>query len=823
MTGSRRLCPILAVALTLPWLVACPPSAHQATAGFPALAPSAPGSLPHIGIRRLPGRPGLTTVTRDGDPAAAVAVAVATGLTPVANSALAAVLEHRLRQAGHDTVAHADGMSLRLVLTPPDADAVRGWVEAVRVAFGAPVNADGALRAAVARRLAALRRQPLDGPAMGPVVACTGQLGVLAAEVDLDVTTAAGLAQLERWRRAGLDVGRTAIAVVGPEAMGQAALESLEDSSAWPSTKASLPPIPSQDQHGAFLLPVGAPPGPALHLALYVPDAPAAASAVRRAGRHGSPLLAKLGALDPPWTVDQISATARPQGGCVGLRLHPDETTADGAEGLADAAAKASGVIRRELERELTAGADPHVVATEIAVATDPREAAQRAAWWSLSTPTGQDATQTQLTTAVGIPAPARDQEPPDLGEIGARYQDAQTRLAGRADGAGAERRLSVEHGQGQVWLLLASPCALLDEGPNEMGRAALTAFSSAAGATAATGVEVEPWITAEGVGLMAHGPLRNPAEAPAALARRVGDALGRAFANGVRDPLVFTRAKNGMIRRLQPHPNRYLESFARHALPNHPSWIAPLGALARHQAATHLPLLHSWRRLLRSPLRLAVIANADEHQAEVAATAVDRWLLDEARGESCPQQLQRRPPSAGPHHVEGSEHDPARVLMGTVAPQSADEDRLLAALTVEALAGSQGLLRRSLATADGSLAHSWSARVLGGQRVVSLLVEAAALPGKVEPVRERLAKLLAGLAERGLSPEDRQRALTAFERRRRERRMDPRERLGALWRGAPSSAAVTAPEPARWQQWLQAAWAPERLVVVTTAPGTTP
>ncbi|HVY46735.1 MAG TPA: hypothetical protein VHB21_12690, partial [Minicystis sp.] len=53
----------------------------------------------HIDVEALPGKPRLTLVTREGDPVAAAVAAVVTDLGPVATTALAAVVEARVRAA----------------------------------------------------------------------------------------------------------------------------------------------------------------------------------------------------------------------------------------------------------------------------------------------------------------------------------------------------------------------------------------------------------------------------------------------------------------------------------------------------------------------------------------------------------------------------------------------------------------------------------------------------------------------------------------------------------------------------------------------------
>src|SRR5215468_4275071 len=91
----------LAAALVLAACTTTPPAPHTPVGGPPLLPLSgaAPG---RIDVRDLPGRPRLTVVVRDGDPAPALGLVVVTELGPGPTTALAAVVESRLRTAGLD-------------------------------------------------------------------------------------------------------------------------------------------------------------------------------------------------------------------------------------------------------------------------------------------------------------------------------------------------------------------------------------------------------------------------------------------------------------------------------------------------------------------------------------------------------------------------------------------------------------------------------------------------------------------------------------------------------------------------------------------------
>ncbi|MEJ7730193.1 MAG: hypothetical protein WKG00_13360 [Polyangiaceae bacterium] len=71
--------------------------------------------------------------------------------------------------------------------------------------------------------------------------------------------------------------------------------------------------------------------------------------------------------------------------------------------------------------------------------------------------------------------------------------------------------------------MLLASPCGVGDEGAEDAG---MTALAATAAVRSRRGkerdVQLEPWVSADGVGVLAHAAPRDGRETPEALARRV-------------------------------------------------------------------------------------------------------------------------------------------------------------------------------------------------------------------------------------------------------------------------------------------------------------
>jgi hypothetical protein len=184
-----------------------------------------------------------------------------------------------------------------------------------------------------------------------------------------------------------------------------------------------------------------------------------------------------------------------------------------------------------------------------------------------------------------------------------------------------------LELGQGEVWMLLATPCGTGAESDEDAGLLSLAVRAIAEKNPKIHGVDLEPWITPDGIGLLAHAPRRAATETATALAYRVGTALGRALAGArlTEDDAAAARA----ILQTEIGPERgVLWDVAYDALsPGHVSVLDARGtwdAVTRH--STHATDLER-RAFIRGPLRVAVIANADPSQVGTATGALERWL----------------------------------------------------------------------------------------------------------------------------------------------------------------------------------------------------
>ncbi|KYF65256.1 hypothetical protein BE15_05970, partial [Sorangium cellulosum] len=411
-----------------------------------------------------------------------------------------------------------------------------------------------------------------------------------------------------------------------------------------------------------------------------------------------------------------------------------------------------------------------------------------------------------------------------------------------------------VERGQGEVWVLLASPCGVAAEGLYDAGATALAALAAVQTRRRELDVTIEPWVTADAVGVIAHAPFRDDRETPAELGRRVASAAARTIAATTFGPDALTQARAAALQhleRLSGGRAAALEAFASAIAPDHPSWIEPFGVWDRVASGALETVQLRWQALATGPLRLAVLANADAAQAAAAAEAAERWLSPRLAPRTCGSPDGAVVPRPG--------HHDARLPAGTALSQAVVGARLpaareatareLAELTVAALNGADGLLAAALAapatapappatspaspaapataanpapadaaTSRRQLAARASAGLLGGTRAAALAVEIRAPSAELGEASTRVKELLAGLAQR-VTDADLGRAEALVARRERDALAEPRRRLINLFSGRASRTPPAKATLAAWRAFLAGALGADAIVTVEARP----
>jgi hypothetical protein len=776
----------------------CGPGGPAAT---PASSAHAAALLPDVRVAKE--RPPVVLVAREGDPSGALAFAVTTsGLEsasdgPEAAVALAGMVESRLAARGLAPTVTPGWSGFRASLLVAGIDGTTSATDAVRDALTAP--ADEKDLAAAKRKLAALAARPLPAAALARWARCVGSPYAMPARAGKsgdDLTTE----RLERWRAAAHGLGRVAIAVAAPRAMAESVATAIARGPAWRA--GSGPPI------------AGAPPGPVdldvdvyeaaaepkasalVHATLDIATGSAAVSMAEALGDPHGPLASRLASLDTPFRLREVTAAAEPRGGCVGIVL--EATASSPPAELATRVADAVALVHVEAEVHLAEGGSALDGRTLARRAGDAREAAERAAWWGLADAwavPGRRASAIHGSVALGVP-PRRGGAPnpettvePSKAALAAAVQRATLSWQKPV----AEGRSRVEPGQGETWVLIASPCGTASETDADAGLTALFTVAAAEMAKSSPDARVEPWIVPDGAGLLVHGPALQ-GETAAAQARRLADVVARSFAA---DPIArpaLSLARAALLRQDTLTDGPALGLVAAAIAPGHASWFVASGREDTLARAADAAVLARAQAIRSGPLRVAVLANVDAAQGDAALRAADRWI-DRRTGDAraCRPATAAAAPRPGTYAIDSRPGAAPEAYLAFPFAASDERARAAATMLAAALDGHGGLLEKALA-APG-MARSWSARVVGWPRAPALVVRVVSTEAALDGAVMQARALLDRVSRSGLDATDLERASGAVAREAVAAALDPRARVVATWRGqAVPSAALPLP-----------------------------
>ena len=711
-------------------------------------------------VRLAKDRPPVVIVARDGDPAAAVAAAAVTsgveGEVEVA-VALAGVLEARL--GGRATVTSSwDG--LRAVALARDAAEAAALADALRAAMLAPIEDKDV--ASADKKLAALAQRPLRDAALVPWARCVGSPFATPDRAGKPVE--ASVARLEQWRASVFGLSRVAISVAGTAAAGEAVASAIAKGPAW---KDAAPVKVDAPASKVDVYDVTDGPHAMVHATLDVPTSGVAVALAEALGDPRGAFASRLAELDLPFRIRDVIGAAHANGGCVGVVLEAARENAELAARVADA------IALLDVEAEAAASETTKDGRALARRAGDVREAAERAAWWALADKS--EAKPGARTVALGVPV---------------RREKVEIDLAGAIDRATAawkkpivELRSRIEAGQGETWVLFASPCGTDAETDADAGLTAAFAIAAAESARAERDVRIEPWIVPDGVGLLAHGPPRA-GESPPTHARRLADVIGRSFAA---DTPVVARARTELLRR----DTQGLALLASVLAPQHPSWVLAQGvgdAVARSSDGAVLARAHAIRT---GPLRAAVLA-AHDAEPPAAQAALDRWVSRKpGETRACRPAPAGPAPKPGTYAVETKGGAMPEAYLAFPFPAN-DETAKNAALAIaNALDGDDGLLERALA---GTM-RTVSARLLGQPRAPALAIRITAAQAQLDAAVMQARALVDRIHKGGLAADEVERAFLRDDRARLAAMLDPRARLVATFRGETQAPRPTADE----------------------------
>lgn len=705
-----------------------------------------------VQILELSDRPKLVLVRRQGDPLPAGAVSVMQDFGPFAASQLARLVTRRLRAKGFaDLVSrpHPWGFQIAASLAPKSV--ARFSVEVHR-ALSQPFS-KSELKAAITA--------PVSAPAE-----------LFGARACAFTRSPAGperltLKQLESYRKRAYASEATALAFVGDEKTLTAAREGAEEAPEWPSGTPPEDRWPEQDSIQVVRSELS---DAKLSFGLLSGLHAETLAAVRLLSDSKSTLYSRLHSLSKRLQVTQIAFVAKPRGSCLAVEL--DFGSEPPIPELVEYAARA--VIEEARQALTTPTMADWLLADNVLRPHDPREAAGNAAWLALTQTLEAD--EPRVGLVLSVPGSA---EPSDRRGFERALRSALTPLS-----TDLKVRVRVEQGQSEVWALLASPCGTRGETTLDAGLTALTIYALASGPRR-DGVSVEAWVSADGVGLLAHAPRAHAGETPNAQIARVVTELARRFVAKQLNGVQMAAARGRLLSRLGGEPRTGYPELLDGLSGNRPTLLQPLGTF---RSVSDLTLSQGEARrsdLLRRPLSLAVIVNDDREQAATARRVLASWLKPIRNNPAKCPATGRATPTNTLVELESDDAVPV-AYVGARLPRMSDEAMATALL----LNRQAGWVHEALVSPG--LASSARAYVLGGSKIAALILEVRAANGDLDSAVAQARGLLARLADGAARSEDLTLAKSLLDTMRQESALDPRHRIVKLWQGPHKPSRLT-------------------------------
>jgi hypothetical protein len=354
---------------------------------------------------------------------------------------------------------------------------------------------------------------------------------------------------------------------------------------------------------------------------------------------------------------------------------------------------------------------------------------------------------------------------------------------SGPGEASGPEMVREVEPGQASVWMLLASPCGTSAEDTGTAGTLALAMHATALAATGRAGVVLEPWLSVDAVGIMAHAPAAAADESPTQQAERVAEALAGALLRTGPSPEAIAASRELLLGTLAEGPNPGLSLALRQVSANRTSWLDARGSWTTLSGLSARSVELQRLAFLRGRLRLATVGNHDETQVASAERRLKRLLHGAESGRAaCPA---RRPvlPASGQYRIESAGARSNEAIIAVPLPAMPEGLPAEAYWTELLMNRTDGWLARALQ--QPGLVSTARARALGGSGAAALVIEVRALDGKREQAVAQVRGLLERLRQGAATREDALLGQQLLEQRSAELALNPRGRVLELWRGA--------------------------------------
>jgi hypothetical protein len=562
-------------------------------------------------VRHLSRKPSLLIVERNGDPAAALALAAKSSAGSPAIWALSQILRNRLKTSASldcEIFPNAFGMTISVLIDTPER--ARTALSTLALALSQPVDQHVDARL-LNQLLSTLLPSSNINAGERSLADCSGEILPRVSGIDLlDLKRLRDSVEQARLEMRSQNNAR--FAIVGSHPIASEVEKVLREMSSWPNVepsrldKAAHRAVSTQ----SYSTSVGS--LRRLSFAWRVRSGMTASSAASSLRQRGSPFLAQIAALDDDWKVEDISSVARDVGGCLRIDLsYANENGAIFVDRLRNLIRVVTNESRRELDESSAHGDD-----TSSLLESNPQRAARSLAWYALST---EDASP---HSSLQIHLRTLSSDPPS-----ATLELAMRRGATDRTESPLEAAFRQESGQTELWATLASPCGAGLETGADAGSTAAWIQGVTHRFNSHLGVQLEPYITEDGVGLIAHTSPRFAAESATALAKRLGDALGIVAATGTFTGAELASTREEMLLKIGASPRRAWWQLMDTLTANHPAIFEPLGtfdSLRSLDLGAVRARRSSW---LKGPLRIAALLNRNREQATDLQASLHRWL----------------------------------------------------------------------------------------------------------------------------------------------------------------------------------------------------
>jgi hypothetical protein len=722
---------------------------------------------PGSGIQEqlLEGRPTLAVVERIGDGAPGLCFAARTLEPPIANYGLSLVLQRRLQRAGIATEGYPNGIGFSLAILVNSPTQAAASIDALRDALALEIRPIDLDRQFLDTITGQFGPGNVDPPGDIAIAHCSGQLYRDARQSAALADGAVLVRWLEAARKRASSRNHTSFAVVGSPQVTTVVRSRLLALADWPHREDL--PIADDTWRSEPEVQVSTSPDWSFSLAWATGSIASSVSAWRVLRAPDSAFMAQLSSLESAWRVDSISAVAGPLGGCLRIDMSDAERSSPKSP------TEVGRIVRLALNESRTAllhsSRQDSADLTEI-IGSDARLTSRRVAWRALS----KEQPDSQHHYRLSLRGPGNSRE---LGKSVLQTLSQNT--------PAVEVRYKAEPGQPEQWLLLASPCGISAEMDQDSGAAAAWLRALARKYSSNSGTVLEPWITEDAVGLLAHTKLSSSTNTAEWGSWQLGDALGRVLATSkvTGQDLAFTREE--LLVRVGVQPRRAWGQLIDVVSAHKPSLFEPLGMAESIRHLNLTDLLQSRRRWMREPLRAALLTNEPNPTPAAIASSMARWLEPHRTGEHTCLPTPNGYPLAQETQIVTYSTDEldasvylAYALQGAGgAPQSYDS-------------WLEWLLNRPRGWLDRSVIEPGFARVASaqlrgprGRRILFVVLDSADDALAMEATK-RIRLLLSEVGRTGASAVETDLAYRWSIERSIKSALDPRNRLVRLWLG---------------------------------------